>query len=893
MKSLKSTGCTGVPNTLRHTITTAVVAIVLSLCSARSQAQEYVSQPEISPPSGTFYETVEVSLINNESGISIDYTLETDGVISSRKAYTGPFVLSKSTVVRAIAKNDSGFESAVVKARFQKIDELAVWNAIQEVDIAPLQTRIDSAAVFSGGVIALQTDGTVLQEQIPIDPTPLPPQTPTKVVEIAAGPSFSFALTEDDKIRAWGNPDYINPSDILAPDGLKDIVSIVAGQEGGMALTRDGRATAWGESALNRSLQPPRNLANLVHIVAGDAFAIGILEDGSIRAWSSGNWSDDRLPQGIEGAVDFAFGNNHSLALKPDGTVLGWGGYAATPEFKAAIASWTNIVDIAASYDTSFGLRADGTIVSWPPDSSLLPDPRLDKVIAIDAQDYFAMAQREATDQPHQLTLAFEASKGHVRSSKQKNHFQDSETLKLTAIPVQGFGFDHWEGSIQSNENPLNLRFNGNLNLQAIFLPILLPPETDFDDSHTQPDSGQITLTNPNSHGAIHYTLDGTQPDSNSPIYESPIPYASSMQLRARCIGDGYADSIETIRFIDLVALLGYGPENHSLLDFPPEATDIAAVSAGTSHVLALKQDGTILTWTNRPFDSKVALNNVVSVAAGSDLNYALHSDGKVSIWAIETELWESPASLQNIISIKAQGDHFMALKDDGTVLAWKDYSRTALEVPQLPAPAIAIACGERRSLALFADGRVAEWTEDGSLTIHDDLGKVVAIEASLYYSVALREDGTVKPWGEIHSIGPSPTDIIDISLNWAGGYALRANGDVISFNNFYDPQPINPDHDGPLAWISVGESYTIAKPAGQAPLTPQSTIATNSENPEPTCTFQVPEGQHYFIRYTRDFKNWSRHPSYQNMKLSDGSPQRISPFDEEGHPIFLQLVTP
>ncbi|MBD5782085.1 chitobiase/beta-hexosaminidase C-terminal domain-containing protein [Pelagicoccus sp. NFK12] len=860
---------------------------------ADSRAQEVVTQPEISPSSGKFYDSVTVSLGIHDSESSIHYTLETEGVTSSRKTYTGPFDLDKSTIVRAITKSTSGLESIVSEARFLKIEELEAWNTIQELDTAALQANVDLVTAFSDGVLALKTDGTVVQRQTTFDRTPQPPAGLGKVAEIAAGSHFLVTLSEAGKVNTWGNSDYLDTSKITPPEGLDNVVSIVAAEDAAIALLRDGKARAWGGSARNWSLEPPRHLANLIHIVADDAFAVGILEDGSIRAWGSGNWRDESLPSGIEGAIDFAFGNNHSLALKADGTVLGWGGYAATPEFKAAVGSWTDIVDIAVSYDTSFGLRADGTIVSWPLSSSLQPDSRLDKVIAIDAEHYGIAAQREAASQPHQLSLSFDASRGHVRRSKQKSNFQESETLKLVAIPAPGFGFHRWEGDLQSSENPLNIRLNEALNLQAVFLPILLPPSTDFDDSRSQSSGGQISLTNPNASGAIHYTLDGSKPSSDSPIYENPIPYESSFQLRARCVADGFADSIETIRFVDLVSLLGYGPQNHSLLDSPPGANGVAIVAAGSNHILALKQDGTTFVWSDRPLESKVTLTDVVSVAAGSGINYALHSDGRVSIWSLDSALWQSPDSLQNIISIKAQGDHFMALKEDGTVLAWEDFTRTQITVPQLPEPAVAIACGERRSLALFADGRVAEWGEDGPLIIHDELGKVVAIEASLDYSVALREDGTVKPWGLISTIGPSPNDIIDISLNWAGGYALRANGDIIPFGNFYDLVPINEDHDGALGWISVGGSFTIAKPLGQGPLKTQFSVLANQQDLTPICSFQVPEGQHYFVRFSRDLENWIRHPNYQAMKLSKGTLQTISPYDEEGIPIFLQLVTP
>jgi Regulator of chromosome condensation (RCC1) repeat len=61
--------------------------------------------------------------------------------------------------------------------------------------------------------------------------------------------------------------------------------------------------------------------------------------------------------------VAVAAGGDHSLALRNDGSVVGWGGnfdgQATAPS------GLSNVVAIAAAYAHSLALRADGTVVAW------------------------------------------------------------------------------------------------------------------------------------------------------------------------------------------------------------------------------------------------------------------------------------------------------------------------------------------------------------------------------------------------------------------------------------------------------------------------------------------------------------------------------------------------
>ncbi len=231
--------------------------------------------------------------------------------------------------------------------------------------------------------------------------------------------------------------------------------------------------------------------------------------------------------------------------------------------------------------------------------------------------------------------------------------------------------------------------------------------------------------------------------------------------------------------------------------------TNIVAVSAGGFFSLALKNDGSLISWgdntygqlgnnlqgfinsTTIPVDVGVTFK-FTSIATGTNHSLALGDDGKVYSWGDNrkkqlgntvpnnTTPTEIPGT-SNTIAIAAGTNHSLALKSDGTVLAWGDdefgqlgdnatSASSFTPVTVLGATNIvAIAAGRFHSLALKSDSTLLAWggnfsgeIGDGSSTDRftpvavggSNSNNIVAIAAGLNHSVALRKDGTVLTWG-------------------------------------------------------------------------------------------------------------------------------------------------
>ena len=62
-----------------------------------------------------------------------------------------------------------------------------------------------------------------------------------------------------------------------------------------------------------------------VRMAAGGIHSLALKTDGTVVGWGLNDDGQTTIPGGLSNAVAIAAGHAHSLALKTDGTVVGWG----------------------------------------------------------------------------------------------------------------------------------------------------------------------------------------------------------------------------------------------------------------------------------------------------------------------------------------------------------------------------------------------------------------------------------------------------------------------------------------------------------------------------------------------------------------------------------------
>ena len=231
------------------------------------------------------------------------------------------------------------------------------------------------------------------------------PVTPT----IAAGTSHPLVLTSDGIVLAWGNNNcgqlgrgttggyFDSPAQTI---DISNIVAVSGGLGHSLALKSDGSVWAWGANEVGQlgygvsgsatdKDRPVKvlNLDNVIAVAGGYNHSLALKSNGTVWAWGRNN--SGQLGNGTTGTAivsplqvneltnvaAIAGGQNHSLALKSDGTVWTWGrneygqlgvgtlaGFSFVPVQVTAI---SGVIAIARGYSHSLALKSDGTVWAW------------------------------------------------------------------------------------------------------------------------------------------------------------------------------------------------------------------------------------------------------------------------------------------------------------------------------------------------------------------------------------------------------------------------------------------------------------------------------------------------------------------------------------------------
>jgi alpha-tubulin suppressor-like RCC1 family protein len=294
----------------------------------------------------------------------------------------------------------------------------------------------------------------------------------------------------------------------------------------------------------------------------------------------------------------------------------------------------------------------------------------------------------------------------------------------------------------------------------SVSAPVFDPLPSTF----TQPQSVALTSATPGA--TIRYTLDGTTPGTDSPLYAGPLAVAATTTLSARAFRTGWSPSGPTSGT--------YVVESSAVA--PPTITPPGGLfAAGRSARITSSELGVTLRYTTTGIDP-----------SGTDP--VITSGGLVLLtrsMRLKVRSWKAGLSPSAVVSadfdivgaVAAGNAYTVVLKSDGTLAAWgdNDYGqlgdgtttqrRRPVAVQGLT-DVVAIAAGETHTLALRSDGTAWAWGKgvngqlgDGTASNRSlptqvseatgPLTGVVAIAAGGAHSLALTSDGIAWAWGD------------------------------------------------------------------------------------------------------------------------------------------------
>ena len=314
------------------------------------------------------------------------------------------------------------------------------YNGYSQISPIPAAANSDVKTIAGGysHTVALKNDGSVIAwgqnnfgqclgtsaNGYPITSTPpgapvqIMGQVLTGVSTIAGGYYYTIAL-KNGSVVAWG---YNNFGQCLGTNAsgspitstatgvpvqimgqvLIGISAIASGLQHAIAL-KDGGVIAWGSNASGQCTVPNSAKSNVSRIAGGYYHTIAVKNDGTVIAWGDNgsgqclgtDSTGSRLtstPSGqqvklagqiLTGVAQIVGGSGNCMAVKSDGTVVGWGdnNYGkcmgtdsngspiySTPNgqsVKLAGQLLTGVRQIACGESYTLVLKNDGTVVCW------------------------------------------------------------------------------------------------------------------------------------------------------------------------------------------------------------------------------------------------------------------------------------------------------------------------------------------------------------------------------------------------------------------------------------------------------------------------------------------------------------------------------------------------
>ncbi|MEA3187952.1 MAG: hypothetical protein QOD99_1782 [Chthoniobacter sp.] len=102
----------------------------------RFRHQRGAAFPDIAPGGGTFVDTVSVALSTNTPGALIRYTTDGSSPQATSAVYSAPFILTRGSVVNAVAVSAGMVDSVVSSSSFTVLQTVAAPVIMQSIRLA-------------------------------------------------------------------------------------------------------------------------------------------------------------------------------------------------------------------------------------------------------------------------------------------------------------------------------------------------------------------------------------------------------------------------------------------------------------------------------------------------------------------------------------------------------------------------------------------------------------------------------------------------------------------------------------------------------------------------------------------------------------------------------------
>ena len=560
----------------------------------------------------------------------------------------------------------------------------------------------------------------------------------TSAEDIAVGEGFVAVAHRSSGAVTVHGP---TAGSVQPPAGLVDVVALAGGVAHVVALKDDGTVVAWGAASAGTALNVPAGLGPVVQVAAGGNWSAALTASGNVAVWGTG------LPSGFcpdcyhtVSAMDG--GRYHLLVIKDDGTARCIGGDIQNQQCHVPPAlqgGGPDVVKVAAGGRHSLALLADGSVVAWGRND--LGQATVPAGLTSAGVDFLA-----ATESASFVALDI----GCIDSDECADGSDLCDPNATCTNEVPGYDCDcnaGWVGTglVCADEDECLTGNNACSAPTEVCSNLVGTYDCDCDTGFSQVGPlealhnalpvpmaalGATQISYGQDHG-LALLDNGTVIGWGSNSYGKATPpagittavqVAASQDASAVLLADG--------------SIRAWGHPNYANIGLPLDA-DYTRIAAGWSHFLAVRTDGTVISWgstTSQGAAVPAGLTGVVDVAAGHNTSYALRADGSVVAWGSNYYGQTSvPGGLSNVTKVVAGWTHAIALRANGEVVWWGDgqangVSGYGVSLPPGITDAIDVAAGGSMLSVLHADGSVTVTHPTNPATYAPDPGRTAIV---------------------------------------------------------------------------------------------------------------------------------------------------------------------
>ena len=504
---------------------------------------------------------------------------------------------------------------------------------------------------------------------------------------VKGGVSFNIALRTGGTVWTWGENSVgqlgdgtttpsLMPTPVLCGDAagdpdhcssdgyLKGAVNVAAGSSAAMVLLDNGSVLYWG---LNSRFNNAAASITPVYVPCGAADA----------AHCAGGV--------VTGVTKIAVGFSHALILLDDGAVLAWGTNnngnlgngqpgvsSATPVQVTGLTSGSGVITIAAAQNHTLALKADGTVVAWGVNAGgQLGD------------DHEPVQEHAGTSSLPRSAIRsgseFCTTDGFLRGVVEVSVGNGISAARLSNSTVLAWGTNNvgqlGDGTTGGPQRtPANVCAMGAVAPCSVAQGNILQGVASLAGSsasgsmYARLPNGALLAWGTNSNGQLG---DGTTTSRSTPIQVSSLGPGSG--VIAVSAGDAHALALKANGTAFAWGSNGSGQLGNGTISASPSpvstfglgsGSGVTAISSRAQSTLALRSDGTVLAWGS---NANGQLGDGTSDNRNTPVPVACRT-GDVP----GSAFCSSDGHLQGVTAVSAGNQNYaLALLNDGTVLSW------------------------------------------------------------------------------------------------------------------------------------------------------------------------------------------------------------------------------